>query len=124
MIGNGNGAAQSAPKPAFNAAVDSTLHGALEISNERGTEYGDTWALENQHTPFLDAVLNELRHPDPCDWTNEEKRLIVIAALCDVKISRLLGGYKADTLDDLINYVAALRAWMAEYPNGESKEPA
>lgn len=123
-LGKTNGRVDNAPnphKPAFNAAVDSTLGRALMVSNERGGEYGDTWALENQQTRFLDMVLNEIDSTAFSTKTlsREEKRLIMVACLCDVKVSRMLGGFKGDTLDDLINYSAALRGWLADYVDGK-----
>lgn len=110
-------------KAAFNAAVDDILGGALQISDQRGGEYADSWALENQQTRFLDMVTGEILAPKGGQtrpvgsefFTKEEKRLIMVASLCDVKMSRMLGGFKGDTLDDLINYVAALRKWLGDY---------
>lgn len=119
-----NGAEQSASKAAFNAAVNKTLYNALAVSDQRGGEYSDSWALENQQTSFLDMVLDAIgkKQQDASAvyiannaFTRQEKRLIMVASLCDVKVSRMLGGFKADTLDDLINYTAALRTWLADY---------
>lgn len=126
-----NGAASTAPKAAFNAAVESTLKGALNLSDQRGGEYSDSWAIDNQHTPFQDAVHRLIVAVSGNDeWAlmpNEERRLCTVAALCDVKLSRLIGGYKHDTLDDLINYVAALRGWVSDYlgttANGKPSPP-
>lgn len=97
---------------AFNVAVDSTLAGCQAISNQRGGEYQDTWALENQVSTFTDSVL---RRFGITGLTPEQKRLLIIAALVDVKDSRLLGPYKADSVIDGINYRAAFAHWMAEY---------
>lgn len=112
-------------KAAFNSAVDEVLGQAIAISNQRGGEYADSWALENQQTRFLDMVMREIEHKankqDRGPWTQfselgtDEKRLIMVASLCDVKMSRMIGGFKGDTLDDLINYVAALRKWLGDY---------
>lgn len=96
---------------AFNAAVDAALRACSSISNQRGGEYSDSWALENQATRFIDMVLREVGD----DRGPAAKRLIMVASLCDVKISRTLGTFKADTLDDLINYLAALRSWIVAY---------
>lgn len=120
MSAQANGSINTTPKAAFNAAVDTVLEGALKVSDQRGGEYGDTWSLKNQHTPFLDAVLTQIGRGKNAyiasnAYSTEEKRLIMVACLCDVKISRLIGGYKDDTIDDLINYAAALRAWMGAY---------
>lgn len=98
-------------RPAFNAACEDTLEACLAVSTQRGDEYADSWALENQATRFLDLVLREIGG----DRSAEAKRLLMVASLCDVKISRTLGPYKSDTFDDLINYLAALRSWLQEY---------
>lgn len=99
-------------KAAFNAAVDDTLGACLNVSNQRGGEYQDTWALENMVTTFLDATLRDLHI---VNLTAEEKRLLIVAALVDVKDSRMLGPWKEDTVDDGINYRAAYRAWRSAY---------
>lgn len=95
----------------FNDACLASLSLAKAICEERGTDYQDSWSLKNLHTQFLDSVLREM---GITDTTPKGKRLIVIASLCDVKLSRLLGEYKPDTYLDLINYIAALSAWLAE----------
>jgi len=45
----------------------------------------------------------------------EYKRLLMVAALCDAKDSRMSGPWKADTIDDGINYRGAFAAWRDEY---------
>lgn len=99
-------------KAAFNAGVDSTLAECAAISNQRGGEYQDTWALENQVTTMLNHVLRVIGRTE---FTPEQKRLILIAALCDVKDSRMIGEFKKDSHVDAINYRAALAAWLEEY---------
>lgn len=98
-------------KAAFNEACDATLGACLSVSNQRGGEYADSWGLENQVTRFLDATLRKIGD----DRSPSAKRLIMAATMCDVKISRTLGAWKDDTILDLINYLGALRSWMAEY---------
>jgi hypothetical protein len=99
------------PKAAFNEAVETTLGACLAVSNQRGTEYEDSWALENQATRFMDLALRETGD----DRGPAAKRILMVASLCDVKVSRTLGPFKEDTLDDLINYLGAFRHWMALY---------
>lgn len=123
MNGTANGAVKPAPA-AFDAAIKTVLGAATRTADERGQEYGDSWALDTQHTPFQDLTHRVIddRNGQAMSWAQmvrEERRLCTVAGLCDVKLSRMLGGYKADTLDDLINYVAALRAWLSDY-RGES----
>lgn len=96
---------------AFNEAAIVTLDKSRAVCEQRGNEYQDSWSLENLKTPNLDMVLRHLQQT----FTPEEKRLLVIASLCDVKLSRLVGGYKSDTYEDAINYFAALRTWMEQY---------
>jgi hypothetical protein len=94
---------------AFNAAADATMARAGATSNQRAGEYLDTWALEGQNTPFLDDALRAAALG--ADIGRAEKRLILVAALCDVKLSRMGGGWKEDTCLDLLNYVSAYTSW-------------
>jgi hypothetical protein len=100
-----------APKAAFNAAVDDVLGSAIAVSNQRGATYSDSWKLENVKTTFLDAVLRETEG----DEGVEAKRLMIVASLCDVKVSRFGGTWHDDNGIDLINYMAALTKWMRDY---------
>ena len=95
----------------FNRCVNTILKRAIEISDQRGGEYLDTWALENVHTPFGDHV-DSFRPTCPSD---EWKRLRTLASLIDVKISRMGGPWKDDTTLDLINYLAAFTQLANEY---------
>ena len=99
---------------AFNRAVDTTMRRRKALSDQRGGEYRDTWARANVKTAFLDAALDAVRVRGS-SLSVEEKRLLIVAALCDVKVSRLIGGYKDDTLLDLGNYLDAFAEWMREY---------
>lgn len=99
-------------KHAFNAACETTLGRCLNIGAQRGGEYLDSWAVENQVTTFLNHVL---ALPVLPDHEREYKRLLMVAALCDVKGSRLSGPWKTDTTDDFINYAGAFTSWRDEY---------
>jgi hypothetical protein len=101
-------------KQSFDHACETTLNKCRAIAEQRGGEYRDSWALENQHFPFSDMVRGVIRDPDH----PEDKRIASAAMMCDVKLSRLAGGYKADTLMDLINYLASLTYWLEEYEEG------
>jgi hypothetical protein len=105
-------AAVPTKKAEFNSASDVTLDQTRSVYNQRGGEYQDTWDLANQVTTMLDHVLRSIGR---AEFTPQEKRLIVAAALCDVKDSRLIGGYKKDTHLDAIAYRAALAHWLEEY---------
>lgn len=99
-------------RQAFNVAADATLARCQQIHAQRGSEYADTWALENVHAPVLKLALRETFG---FDATAEELRLIMAASLCDVKDSRLIGEWKPDNMDDGINYRGAFTQWMIEY---------
>ena len=95
-------AESSEPQMWFDKAMQTVLGGALETATQRGQEYADSWHEDNQQTPFGDFLRREV-YGD----TKIVKRLTMLAALCDVKLSRLAGGWKKDTFVDLINYIAA-----------------
>lgn len=103
-------------KPAFNSAVDDVLSKCATISNTRGQEYQDTWHLDNQITTFLDATLRDFG----VTLSKEQKRLLLVAALIDVKDSRMLGPFKSDTIVDSINYRAAYVRWRQDYEHCKS----
>jgi hypothetical protein len=109
----------ASPKATFNRAVDDAFEKAQAISNQRGGEYQDSWAIANQSTHFLNATLRLIDttegYPNPTLISKEAKRLIMLASMCDVKISRMLGPYKADTFEDLLNYLAAFMSLSTEY---------
>ena len=109
-------------KAAFNQAVDEVLDEAKAVSDQRGAEYQDTWHLDNVVTTYLDAanraIINKRLGSDPIsylNYTSEEKRLLIVAALVDVKSSRMLGAYKRDSVLDAVNYMAAFATWMKAY---------
>jgi hypothetical protein len=105
----------------FNRAVDAGMARRKAISDQRGGEYGDTWALENQITVFLDATLRRILPPEVyARITPEEKRLVILGSLNDVKLSRLRGPWKLDTTDDLGNYGDAYGTLRQEYEEGAS----
>ena len=96
----------------FDTAVDEILTESLDITKQRGDEYGDTWADDNLMTTFTQRTLRDFGMWDP---TPEQCRLILLAALIDVKDSRMLGGYKEDSLVDGINYRAVYAAMRRKY---------
>ena len=99
-------------EPVFESALSRVMEGCLSIGAQRGAEYQDTWALENQVSTFLDAVLREIGAPN---FSREQKRLILLAALVDVKDSRMLGPWKRDSVEDGLNYRAVLLDLMEQY---------
>lgn len=102
-------AESSEPQMWFDKAMQTVLGSALETATQRGVEYADSWALVSQHTPHIDMVINHLIDLDARFLQRKyAKRILMLASLCDVKLSRLGGGFKEDTLVDLVNYQAAL----------------
>ena len=102
----------------FNKLATAGRDAAAAICEQRGAEYRDSWGECQWLT--LRAVLEEatarvftresgfvvrLLPLDAC-------RALALAAMVDIKIARFGGGYKADTCDDLVNYIAALRSQM------------
>lgn len=100
-------------KQSFEGAADTALAVCSGVYSQRGNEYADTWSLDHQCTTFLDATLRALGISD--DLSREAKRLLLAASLIDVKDSRMLGGWKLDTVIDGIAYRAAYAEWRAEY---------
>jgi len=97
----------------FEELAGKTLEGCASTFNERGQQYGDTFA-ENKLLAV--KAVKEVREQDPVNsganhWDQAES----LATLIDIKYHRLLGGYKKDTLVDLINYAAALVELIERY---------
>ena len=125
---------QEAPavsRHAFNRAVDASVARTQAISGQRGETYQDTWSEANLRTSFLDATLRSIAEQQGHHGADielaalmpVERRLIVVASLCDVKLSRLIGEWKQDHVDDLENYAGAWNTWMGEYlGQGEGTE--
>jgi len=105
---------EAEPEPAFPSAARATMDKCSAVFAQREGEYKDTWALENQVTTMLDHVLKVIGMDGIC---KEEKRLILVAALCDVKDSRMIGDYKEDSHLDAINYRMTLAKWLDDYVN-------
>lgn len=102
----------STDPPTFTRTADATLTRARATYDQRGNAYGDTWALPNLHTELTEYVLNLRRDVDYRAWL----RLLMLAALCDVKDSRIPGGGNIDDhLIDGINYRASLTEHLREY---------
>lgn len=88
------------------------------ICDQRAGEYQDSWALENLRTPYLDSILYttdvvRLRNCD--DGGKAFKRLVIMAAMCDIKLSRMGGPFKEDTYIDLNNYNSAFCTLRREF---------
>lgn len=100
----------STKKPAtFDAAVERTLGEALRVVKQRGDSYGDTWL--NPVTIFsagTERFLAKIKR------TVNYTRAMFAAHMIDVKLSRIPHAkeFQEDTIDDLINYLAAYKVFM------------
>lgn len=108
-------------KQTFEAAMDRVLGECLDIANQRGAEYADSWHLDNIVTTFTAMALRKFG----VALTKEQLRIVLCAALVDVKDQRLASGapYKRDTVVDGINYRAMLVDLLALYdikPSGDA----
>ena len=102
----------------FNRSAKPVLDECSATFTQRAGEYQDTWAIENQESAFLDHVMAEFG----LLLTKEQKRLVQLAVLIDVKDSRMLGPYKRDTIIDGIAYRAAFATVFEEYLAAESAD--
>lgn len=98
----------------FNRAADDMISRANAISHGRAGEYSDSWSLENLQTPWLDNLLRS--HTNPPEFLQRQfKRLVIMASMLDIKLSRLAGPWKDDTAIDSINYLAAYAGLRNEF---------
>jgi hypothetical protein len=106
-------------KHTFNRAVDAAFAASQAISNQRAGEYKDSWSTDNQSTHLLDATLRLIDGTEDLyalgDISKEAKRLLMLASMVDVKISRMGGPWKADSFEDALNYLAAYTTLAKEY---------
>lgn len=106
------------PEPTFNRACRMVLEDALKTQAQRGNEYGDSWAIENMNPIFLRALMKELGY----GLSPSELRLVMLAALVDVKDSRIANGnLKEDSVIDGLNYRATLIQLLKEYRDSSSQ---
>lgn len=97
----------------FNCAADATIDRVRAIYAQRGEEYADSWALANVSAPFVRATLRDAFGVEDAD--PEALRLLLVAALVDVKDSRMIGPWKRDSVDDGIAYRAAFCTMREEF---------
>lgn len=100
----------------FNDAVNEINGEIMAVMNGRGEQYGDSWGEDGRfvNTRQAYAAVSHLlnNHIVAGSEITIAIRLIAIAAMVDVKINRMVGGYKEDTFIDLANYSAGLvKAW-------------
>ncbi len=100
----------------FNRAAKETMDKSIAICEQRAGEYQDSWDLANLRTPYLDSLLERTASP-------QLKRLLIMASMCDIKLSRMGGPFKEDTYIDLNNYNSAFCTLRREYEELLSKPP-
>ena len=83
----------------------------------RGGEYLDTFAPENMVRVFTDAIYRITGN----DRSDLAIRLQQLAALADVKLSRLGGEFKMDSWHDGCNYQLVLAALTRDYVRDREK---
>jgi hypothetical protein len=105
-------------EPVFESASGRILNECLSIGTQRGGEYADTWHEENLVTALTEATLARLgvKNVD-----RRGLRLLLLAALVDVKQSRIVNGgpHKLDSYIDKLNYEAAYAALRDDFENDE-----
>jgi hypothetical protein len=104
-------------KATFERTADTTIAKVQGIYAQRGDGYGDTWALENTTAAVTKSTLQRF---GITGLKPDEIRLLLLAALIDVKDSRLMGKWNADSLIDGIAYRAAYTTLRDEYESGVS----
>lgn len=104
--------------PTFERTASKTIQRATGIYADRGENYGDSWALENQTRALTDATLLRLGIPK---LDSEQMRLLQLAVLSDVKDQRLIGRWNPDSIDDGLNYRAAWCTLRDEYEQRKAR---
>jgi hypothetical protein len=102
----------------FEKGIETILGEGVAIAKQRGGEYGDSWALGNLVSTFTRSTLESFG----IKVTDEQLRLIQMAALIDVKDARMIGPYKEDSVVDGINYRAVF-AYLRRLYDAPKDEP-
>lgn len=97
----------------FERCAGPVLEECHSIATTRGVEYADSWAIENCVFTLFRATLERMYlRLDPY-----QMRLLMAAALCDIKDSRMGAGgaWKRDSMIDSINYRALYATLREEF---------
>jgi hypothetical protein len=109
------------PKRAFQSLALATLAKCDAILQDRATQYAadqkDGWDLQQFQAPFYEMTVEHIKKSQAPEVVCQ--RAIQAACLCDVKLGRMKGGYKEDTLVDLLSYTAALNSVLHEIGGGQ-----
>lgn len=98
-------------KATFERTADQTLDDVRAVYAQRGAEYADSWALDRMVSTLTEATLARFG----VKLETEQVRLVLLAALVDIKDSRLGGPWKKDSIVDGIAYRAAYCQLREEY---------
>lgn len=104
-------AQETLTKQTFERCADTAISEVRAIFAQRGADYADTWSEENAAAHFTREAEKALRG----DTSTRAIQLRHLAALIDVKISRMTGGYKSDTVADLVAYLCCYKTMREEY---------
>lgn len=111
-------------KPTFERTADAALEETRAIYAQRGAEYADSWAVEHLVFTLTRSTLARFG----IRLTDEEMRLLQLAALCDVKDQRIAAGgpFKKDSFIDGLAYRASYTTHRDEYekthPSGAGED--
>ena len=95
----------------FNRAAKETMDKSIAICEQRAEEYQDSWDLNNLQVVYLRSTLRSFGITlEPI-----QERLLVMASMNDIKLSRMTGPFKEDNHIDLNNYNSAYCTLRREY---------
>ena len=106
MAQDERGKSSPPPPPLFTTAANVVLAECKALYDQRNEEYSDSLADGNLVKIFSTATLKHLTKKNIDLTSDAGMRVIQLASIIDVKLSRMQGGYKADTSRDSINYEA------------------
>jgi len=102
-------------EPLFEKNARKTLKDTIKVFEQRGGSYGDSYKID-QHLA-LKAILKKFN----VEVDDRILNAIQAAVLVDTKYSRLVGGYKEDSIVDMLAYGAFLVEEMKTIEKEESK---
>jgi hypothetical protein len=88
----------------FISAATNTLKEVAGTMQERGAQYSDSWGKDAAW--YLTKAIVK-KHTN-VEVDEDALTAIGLAVFIDQKYSRLIGGYKKDTVLDMVPYLAAL----------------
>lgn len=97
--------------PVFESGANKTLETVKATYSQRGQEYADSWDLAYMVSTFTRSTLAAFG----ITLTDEQIRLLQCASLVDIKDSRMIGPWKADSAVDGIAYRSLYTTLRDEY---------